>query len=39
MKIRFIVSFLIAGLIAFWGCEDNQKKDYAGVEGHGGRLE
>ena len=32
MKIRFIVSFLIVGLIAFWGCEDNQDKDCAGVE-------
>ena len=32
MKIRFIVSFLIVGLITFWKCEDNQDKDCAGVE-------
>ena len=39
MKIRFIVSFLIVGLITFWKCEDNQDKDCAGVEGHSVRLE
>ena len=33
MKIRFIVSFLIVGLIPFWKCEYNQDKDCAGVEG------
>ncbi|SVD38851.1 uncharacterized protein METZ01_LOCUS391705, partial [marine metagenome] len=33
MKTRFIVSFLIVGLFAFWGCEDEQEKDCAGVEG------
>ena len=33
MKIRFIVSFLIVGLIRFWKCEYNQDKDCAGVEG------
>ena len=33
MKIRFIVLFLIVGLIPFWKCEYNQDKDCAGVEG------
>ena len=33
MKIRFIVSFLIVGLIPFWECEYNQDKDCAGIEG------
>ena len=39
MKTRFIVSFLIVGLFAFWSCEDEQEKDCAGVEGGTAQLD